>query len=148
MATLTPVSGGSQPVLHMDVGNTVLQTANIASAGPVQPQGPKLDFFSLTANASLANEGGANEYVANVLNAIQNGTTATVDGRDVLIGGATVAFYQVGPSPAVINLAVYPTGTYDLANLVLVAQTANTASIGIPTANVSNVSTFTSLISS
>ena len=148
MASLTPVSGGTQPVLHLDVGNTVLQTANIAAAGPVQPQGPKLDFFSLTANASLANEGGANEYVANVLLAIQNGTTATVDSRDVLIGGATVAFYQVGPNPAVINLAIYPTGTYDKANLVLVAQTANTTTIGIPTANVSNVATFTSLISS
>jgi hypothetical protein len=133
MAYITPVSGGSQPVFALDeLNGTVAQTANIAAQGPVQPQGPKLDFFSVTANASVANEGGVNEYVANVLQAIQQ--------------TATVAMYQVGPNPAVINVAVYPTGAFaNAAIFVAAVQTANTASIGVPTANVASSATFTNV---
>lgn len=133
MAYITPVSGGSQPVFATDVLNgPVAQTANIAAQGPVQVAGPKLDFFSVTANASVANEGGVNEYVANVLQAIQQ--------------TATVAMYQVGPNPAVINVAVYPTGAFANASVFVAAvQTANTASIGVPTANVASSATFTNV---
>jgi hypothetical protein len=132
MAYITPVSGGSQPVFALDeLNGTVAQTANIAAQGPVQPQGPKLDFFSVTANASVANEGGVNEYVANVLQAIQQ--------------TATVAMYQVGPNPAVINVAVYPTGAFaNTAVFVAAVQTAN-AAIGVPTANVAGSATFTNV---
>jgi hypothetical protein len=132
MAYITPVSGGSQPVFATDVLNgPVAQTANIAAQGPVQVAGPKLDFFSVTANASVANEGGVNEYVANVLQAIQQ--------------TATVAMYQVGPNPAVINVAVYPTGAFaNTAVFVAAVQTAN-AAIGVPTANVAGSATFTNV---
>ena len=132
MAYITPVSGGSQPVFALDeLNGSIAQTANIAAQGPVQPQGPKLDFFSVTANASVANEGGVNEYVANVLQAIQQ--------------TATVAMYQVGPNPAVINVAVYPTGAFANTSVFVAAvQTAN-AAIGVPTANVAGSATFTNL---
>ena len=132
MAYIIPVSGGSQPVFAIDeLNGPIAQTANIAAQGPVQPQGPKLDFFSVTANASVANEGGVNEYVANVLQAIQQ--------------TATVAMYQVGPNPAVINVAVYPTGAFaNTAVFVAAVQTAN-AAIGVPTANVASSATFTNV---
>jgi hypothetical protein len=132
MAYITPVSGGSQPVFALDeLNGSIAQTANIAAQGPVQPQGPKLDFFSVTANASVANEGGVNEYVANVLQAIQQ--------------TATVAMYQVGPNPAVINVAVYPTGAFANTSVFVAAvQTAN-AAIGVPTANVAGSATFTNV---
>ena len=132
MAYIIPVSGGSQPVFAIDeLNGPIAQTANIAAQGPVQPQGPKLDFFSVTANASVANEGGVNEYVANVLQAIQQ--------------TATVAMYQVGPNPAVINVAVYPTGAFANTSVFVAAvQTAN-AAIGVPTANVAGTATFTNL---
>ena len=122
MAYITPVSGGSQPVFALDeLNGSIAQTANIAAQGPVQPQGPKLDFFSVTANAS----------VANVLQAIQQ--------------TATVAMYQVGPIPAVINVAVYPTGAFANTSVFVAAvQTAN-AAIGVPTANVAGSATFTNL---
>jgi hypothetical protein len=132
MAYITKVSGGSQPVFALDVLNgPIAQTANIAAQGPFNPAGPKLDFFSVTANASLATQGGVNGYVANVLQAIQQ--------------TATVAIAQVGPNPAVLTVAVYPTGAYTTATFVAACQTAN-AAIGIPTANVSNAATFTSLV--
>ena len=67
MAYITKVSGGSQPVFATDVLNgSIAQTANIAAQGPFNPAGPKLDFFSVTANASVASQGGVNGYVANV----------------------------------------------------------------------------------
>jgi hypothetical protein len=133
MAYITKVSGGSQPVFATDVLNgNIAQTANIAAQGPFNPAGPKYDFFSVTANASVASQGGVNGYVANVIQAVQQ--------------TATVAIFQVGPVNTVMNFAVYPTGAYTTATFVAACQTAN-AAIGIPTANVSNAATFTSLVS-
>jgi hypothetical protein len=135
MAYITVVSGGAQPVFATDVLNgPVAQTANLAAGGPVNFQGPKLDFFSLTANSSLGASGAGNAagYVSNVLQAIQQ--------------TSTVAMYQVTPAaPAVLNLAIFPTGAYTTATLVTAAQTANASgglNIGIPTANVSNIASF------
>jgi hypothetical protein len=135
MAYITIVSGGAQPVFATDVLNgNPAQTANLAAGGPVNFAGPKLDFFSLTANSSLAvsGAGNANGYVSNVLQAIQQTTT--------------IAMYQVSPAaPAVLNLAVYPTGAANTATIVAAAQLANATgglNIGIDTANVSTIASF------
>jgi hypothetical protein len=132
MAFITKVSGGSQPVFATDVLNgTVAQSANIAAQGPTNFAGPKLDYFSVTANATVASQGGVNGYVANVIQAVQQ--------------TATVAIFQVGPNPAVMNFAVYPTGAFaNTATFVAAVQTAN-AAIGVPTANVAGSATFTNL---
>lgn len=138
MAYITVVSGGAQPVFATDVRNgNPAQTANLAAGGPVNFQGPKLDFFSLTANSSLAVSGAGNAagYVSNVLQGIQQ--------------VSTVAMYQVSPtSPAVLNVAVYPAGAANLATYVSLAQTANATgglNIGIPTANIANTASFTTI---
>ena len=138
MAQLTRVNGTTQPVFAIDVQNgSVSANANIAAQGPVQVAGPHLDFFSLTANAALSAAGAASAsgYINNVLQAIQQ------DG--------VVAMYQVSPAnPAVLNIAIYPTGAYTTASLVAAAQTANATgglNIGIPTANVSASATFTNV---
>jgi hypothetical protein len=132
MAYFTRVNGDAQPVFALDVQNGPLSpTSNIAANGPVQPAGPKLEFFSLTANATLIAQGGVNGYISNVIQAVQQ--------------TATVAMYQVTPSaPTVLNIALYPTGAYTTATLVAAAQTAN-AAIGIPTANVAGSATFTNV---
>ena len=103
-----------QPVFNMDTANGNIQgTANIAATGSVNFQGPKLDFFSLVANASLATSGNVNGYINNILQAVQ-------------IKG-TVAMYQVSPAaPTILNLAIYPTGAYS--NVTLLA-TANAATV-------------------
>jgi hypothetical protein len=133
MAYITKVSGGSQPVFATDVLNgNIAQTANIAAQGPFNPAGPKLDFFSVTANASVASQGGVNGYVANVLQAVQQ------------VG--TVALFQVGPVNTVMNFAIYPANAYTTATFVAAVQTAN-AAIGVPTANVTGTATFTNLSS-
>ena len=129
MAYITKVSGGSQPVFATDVLNgSVAQSANIAAQGPTNFAGPKLDFFSVTANASVAAEGGVNGYVANVIQAVQQ--------------TATVAIFEVSPDAVTLNFAVYPTGAFANSSVFVAAvQTAN-AAIGVPTANVANSATF------
>jgi hypothetical protein len=138
MAQFTKVNGSTQPVFAIDVQNgSVAQTANIAAQGPVQMAGPKLEFFSLTANSALSASGAANAtgYINNVLQAVQQ--------------VATVAMYQVTPTaPAVLNIALFPVGAYTTAALVAAAQVANATgglNIGIPTANVAASATFTNV---
>lgn len=117
---VTKVNGDSQPVFHMDVNNGPVAASTSTSATPVNSMGPKLDFFAIVANASIAAEQGVNEYVGNLIQAIQQ--------------TATVAIYQVDGTQ--LSLAIYPTGAYTTATLATTAQTANTASIGVETANV------------
>ena len=145
MATFTKINGTTQPVFALDVANgSIAGTANVAAQGPVMLSGPKLDFFLLTANAALTNAGNVNGYLNNVFQAIQSGAGITGGGA-----GGTIAFYQAGATAGTINLAIYPSGAYTTATLVAAAQTANATgglNIGIPTGNVSNAATFTSLV--
>ena len=95
MAYITPVSGGAQPVFATDVRNPVAAGASTA-ATPVNFQGPKLDFYSVTANTSVASQQDVNEYVSNVIQALQS--------------TCTVAMYQV--DGAQISFGIYPTGAF------------------------------------
>ncbi len=135
MAVFTKVNGTTQPSFAIDVANgSIAGTANVAAQGPVQIQGPKLDFFTLTANAALTNAGNVNGYLNNVLTSIQQ------------LG--TIAMYQAGAVAGVINIAIYPSGAYTTTTLVAAAQVANATgglNIGIPTANVAASATFTNL---
>jgi len=135
MAQFTKVNGTTQPVFALDVANgSIAGTANVAAQGPVQVAGPKLDFFSFTANAALTNAGNVNGYLNNVLQAIQQ--------------TGVIAMYQAGAVAGVINLAIYPAGAYTTATIVTAAQTANATgglNIGIPTGNVAASATFTNL---
>jgi len=106
MASFTKTSGDAQPVFATDTANGKIE-ANTATAGTVvNVQGPKLDFFQVTANATVAGEQGVSEYVSEVLQAVQQ--------------KATVAMYQV--DAAQISLAVYPTGAYTASTLLTTAN--------------------------
>lgn len=95
MAYITPVSGGAQPVFATDVRNPVAVGASTAGT-PVNFAGPKLDFFSVTANTTVAGQQDVNEYVSNVIQAIQQ--------------TSTVAMYQVDGTQ--ISFGVFPTGAF------------------------------------
>ena len=96
MAYYTPANGDAQPVFALDVRNGPVSPSAATAATPVQPQGPKLDFFSVTANTSVVTQEGVYEYVANVIQAVQQ--------------TSTVAMYQVDGT--VISFGVYPTGAF------------------------------------
>ena len=118
MAGFTKTNGTTQPVFHMDTGNAqIVGTSNIAATGSVNFQGPKLDFFSVVANASLISSANVNGYINNVLQAIQQ--------------KGTVAMYQVSPAaPTILNLAIYPTDAYTATTLLAQANTSATVASG------------------
>jgi hypothetical protein len=106
MASFTKTNGDTQPVFALDTANGKI-AADTATAGTVvNIQGPALDFFSLTANATVAGEQGVSEYVDAVLKAVQQ--------------KATIATYQVDADQ--ISLAVYPAGAYTAATLLTTAN--------------------------
>lgn len=105
MAYINPVNGDSQPVFALDVQNGPVAASTSLAGQPVQPQGPKLDFFRAVANNSMNTEGGVREYVANVIQAIQQ--------------TSTVAMYQVDGTA--LSVAVYPTGAFANAAVFLAA---------------------------
>jgi hypothetical protein len=113
MAYITPVSGGAQPVFATDVLNPVAAGASTA-ATPVNFAGPKLDFFGVVANTTVAGQQDVNEYVSNVIQAIQQ--------------TATVAMYQVDGTT--ISFATFPTGAF--AN----ATTNTSAAVFLAAANI------------
>ncbi len=96
MAYFTPVNGDAQPVFALDVQDGPVAASASTAGTPVQPQGPKLDFFRAVANTTVVGQQGVQEYVANVIQAIQQ--------------TATVAMYQVDGT--VLSFAVYPTGAF------------------------------------
>ena len=54
MAQFTKTNGDLLPVLHLDAAQYENSGANaIADATSVQPQGPKLDFFTVTGTGAL-----------------------------------------------------------------------------------------------
>ena len=113
MAYYTPANGDAQPVFALDVRNGPVSPSASTAGTPVQPQGPKLDFFSVTANVSVAAMQGVNGYVANVVRAVQQ--------------TSTVAMYQVDADQ--ISFAVYPTGAFANASVFLSA--ANISATGV-----------------
>lgn len=107
MAYYTPVNGDAQPVFAIDVQNGPVSPSASTAGTPVNLAGPKLDFFSATANTTVVSQQGVQEYVANVINAIQQ--------------TATVAMYQVDGT--LLSFAVYPTGAF--ANAAAFLSAAN-----------------------
>jgi hypothetical protein len=116
MAQFTKVNGDFQQVLWLDAPAYTNNGLNAVSANvTVQPQGPKLDFFTVTATGALS---GAN--VATIMQAVEQ--------------LATVHIYQYNDDTNdSIALAIYPTG----------AWTTTTLNANIAAAGVSGTSTAT-----
>jgi hypothetical protein len=121
MAEITRVNGDAQPVFAIDVRNGPVSPSAATAGTPVNLAGPKLDFFQVTANTTVAGEQGVDEYVANVIQAVQQ--------------ISTVAIYQV--DAAQISFAVYPTGAF--ANAAVFLDTANITYTGFQLNSCTNV---------
>lgn len=101
MAQFTRVNGDFQPVLHLDSPEytNAGSTSAVVSAATVQPQGPKLDFFTVTGNGS---------QLADNINAFFQ----TVQQL------ATVYIYEyTNATDDTIAVAVYPTGAWSTTTL-------------------------------
>jgi hypothetical protein len=106
MASLTKVSGGSQPVFATDTlnGPQLAATAAYTPAGvPTNFMGPKLDFFGCDLGADPSTEADVNGMLVTLLQTIQQ--------------TATVGIYQVAATGNATNFSVatYPTGAFNTA---------------------------------
>jgi hypothetical protein len=129
MAQFTKTNGDFQPVLRLDAASYTNSGLNaVTSAASVQPQGPKLDFFTITAASTGAFSGTQVNVIVQTVQQL-----------------ATVYLYEFTTAgPDTIAFAVYPTGAWAVdnslganANVVAAVRTALTA------ASVANVVTGT-----
>lgn len=102
MAQFSKVNGDLLPVLHLDSAAYTNSGANaVATGASVQPQGPKLDFFTVTASGSSALTG---TQVSLAIQATQQ--------------LATVYIYEfVTAGPDTLSMAVYPTAAWTATTL-------------------------------
>jgi hypothetical protein len=100
MAQFTRVNGDFKPVRNFDSGEYTNTGANaVVSGATVQPQGPKLDFFTATANGGLT--------PAQIAAGIQ-----TIQQR------ATIHLYEyTDATNDTLAFAVYPTGAWTTTSL-------------------------------
>lgn len=123
MAQFTRVNGDFQQVLHLDAPAYTNEgsTSAIDSAVTVQPQGPKLDFFTITGNGS---------QIADNINAVFQ----TVQQL------ATVYIYEyTNATDDTLAVAVYPTGAWTDVTLDAALSNAWTSA----NVSVANTATFT-----
>jgi hypothetical protein len=111
MAYFARANGDAQPVFALDTQNGPIAPSTSTAGSPVQPQGPKLEFFRFVAANTMAAQQGVNSFVANALQAIQQTTT--------------IAMYQV--DGVALSVAVYPVGAF--ANTTVALAAANVAGV-------------------
>ena len=121
MAFITIVSGDAQPVFATDVLNGPVSPSASTAGTPVNFAGPKLDFFGAVANTTVVGQQGVNEYVSNVIQAIQQ--------------TSTVAMYQVDGTT--LSFGVFPTGAF--ANAATFLAAANITATGFQLNSATNV---------
>ena len=123
MAQFTRVNGDLQPVSWLDAPSytNAGSTSAVVSAATVQPQGPKLDFFTITGNGS---------QVADNINAVFQ----TVQQL------ATVYIYEyTNATDDTLAIAVYPTAAWTDVTLDAALSNAWTSA----NVSVANSATFT-----
>jgi hypothetical protein len=126
MAQFTKVNGDLLPVLHLDSPAYTNSGANaVTSAASVQPQGPKLDFFTVTATGALT---------GTQVNLIIQATQQL----------ATVYIYEyTDASNDTLAMAVYPTGAWTTTTLNSAVASALTAGGVSNTTTTTATATFT-----
>jgi hypothetical protein len=128
MAQFTKSNGDLLPVLNLDYPAYTNSGANAVSTGnTVQPQGPKLDYFTITAASSGALTG---TQVNLIIQATQQ--------------LATVYIYEFTTAgPDTLAMAVYPTGAWTTATLQAAARAGLTAGGAANAVVASATATFT-----
>jgi hypothetical protein len=119
MAQFTKTNGDYLPVLRLDAAAYTNSGLNAVTSGAsVQPQGPKLDFFTITAASTGAFSGAQVNTMVQTIQQL-----------------ATVYIYEFTTAgPDTVAFAVYPTGAWAIdnslganANVVAAIRTALTA---------------------
>ena len=128
MAQFTKTNGDFLPVINYDSFSYTNSGANaVSSAATVQPQGPKLDFFTVTATGALT---------GTQVNLIIQATQQL----------ATVYMYEYGNTTNdTVAMAVYPTGAWTDTTLDAACTNALSTAGVANSLTVSNLATFGAL---
>ena len=128
MAQFTKTNGDFLPVINFDSPAYTNSGANaVSSAATVQPQGPKLDFFTVTASGSSALTG---TQVSLIIQATQQ--------------LATVYIYEFTTAgPDTLAMAVYPVAAWTTSTLNAAVIAALTAGGAANTTVTTATATFT-----
>ena len=128
MAQFTKTNGDLLPVINFDSPAYTNSGANaVTSAATVQPQGPKLDFFTVTASGSSALTG---TQVSLIIQATQQ--------------LATVYIYEFTTAgPDTLAMAVYPVAAWTTTTLNAAVIAALTAGGAANTTVTTATATFT-----
>jgi queuine/archaeosine tRNA-ribosyltransferase len=128
MASFTKVNGDLLPVINFDSPAYTNSGANaVSTANTVQPQGPKLDYFTVTASGSSALTG---TQVSLIIQATQQ--------------LATVYIYEFTTAgPDTLAMAVYPTAAWTTTTLNAAVVAALTAGGAANTTVTTATATFT-----
>jgi hypothetical protein len=128
MSQFTKVNGDYLPLINYDSPAYTNSGLNaVASAATVQPQGPKLDFFTITAASSGALTG-------TQVNLIVQATEQL----------ATVYIYEFTTAgPDTLAMAVYPTGAWTATTLQAACRAGLTAGGAANAVVASATATFT-----
>ena len=124
MSQFTRIHGDYQPVMNYDAPAYQVGAVNAVTSGaPVQPQGPKLDFFTVTAASSGA-------FSTTQVNLIVQATQQL----------ATIYMYEFTTAgPDTFAMAVYPTGAWTTTtlNAAIIAELSagNAANTTVTTAS-------------
>lgn len=103
MAQQTKVHGDFQGVMNYDVRSYTTGSLNAVTSGQtVQPQGPKLDFATITFTGATTPSGAD---ILTTINTIQQLATVYL-----------YKFTDVGSGTDTLAVAFYPTGAWDLTN--------------------------------
>jgi hypothetical protein len=97
MAQFTRTHGDYQPVFHLDTDAYTVGAVNaVTSAATVQPQGPKLEYFTVTYTSA-----------ASITGAQMNATIQTIQQL------ATVYIYEyTSAASSTLAIAMYPVGAW------------------------------------
>ena len=122
MAQFTRTHGDYQPVMNYDAPDYTVGAVNaVTSAATVQPQGPKLDFFTITKDTGAFTTANINTIVQTVQQL------------------ATIYIYEyTDASDDTFAMAVYPTAAWDATALDTAITAAGVAVTVAATATFTN----------
>ena len=128
MSQFTKVNGDYLPLINYDSPAYTNSGLNaVTSAATVQPQGPKLDFFTVTASGSSALTGTQVNLIVQSAQQL-----------------ATVYLYEFTTAgPDTLAIAVYPVGAWTTATLQTAVRASLTAGGAANAVVVSGSATFT-----
>ena len=146
MAYIAPVNGDSQPVFALDTQNGPVAPSTSLAGQPVQPQGPKLDFFKVLVKDGSATAVDLRDQLGSYTSGVFTPGVVVQINQDIQ-KTATIAMYQVeGDATGQLSVGVYPSGAWTAATLQTSLQALGNVQITASNGTVTGVNVSGTLV--